>query len=148
MCQILGDGEEIKLQRNALQILEHPTGNEADFSEEEEEEEAAPSQAASHYSHLPQHQPRVPLPLPHTEGASPQRRSSSRTAAIPRINLNKLDINALRRYRTLHGLPGIGPHTSKDQLVVAVAEHLSAQTMDEMAVLEKFRERAKRYKAL
>jgi hypothetical protein len=29
-CKVLKNGSEVKLQRNALSVLEHPTGNEVD----------------------------------------------------------------------------------------------------------------------
>lgn len=31
MCKVLKNGVEVKLQRNALSVLEHPTGNEDDL---------------------------------------------------------------------------------------------------------------------
>ncbi|KAL4458787.1 hypothetical protein ABPG75_013652 [Micractinium tetrahymenae] len=45
--QVLPSGEEVKLQRNALEVLERPSGLEPDFSEEEEEEARRQQQAAA-----------------------------------------------------------------------------------------------------
>lgn len=45
--QVLPSGEEVKLQRNALEVLERPSGHEPDFSEEEEEEARRQQQAAA-----------------------------------------------------------------------------------------------------
>ncbi|PSC76315.1 hypothetical protein C2E20_0678 [Micractinium conductrix] len=46
--QVLPSGEEVKLQRNALEVLERPTGHEQlDYSEEEEEEARRQQQAAA-----------------------------------------------------------------------------------------------------
>jgi len=51
--QVLQSGEEVKLQRNALQVIQFPTGNEEYSSSEEEEQQ--PLERVVHPLGYPQH---------------------------------------------------------------------------------------------
>lgn len=64
-----------------------------------------------------------------------------------RINLGKLDMASLRRYRARYQLPEPGPDSTKDQLVLAVAEHFMSQRVNEHDVLASFLMAAKRRRA-
>ncbi|KDD76428.1 hypothetical protein H632_c229p2 [Helicosporidium sp. ATCC 50920] len=150
---VLASGEEIKLQRNALLVTEHPTGNEEDTSSSEDHSPPAPLQE-------PLDAPRSrPDPVRSMRPTSTRCISSgtSRTADVAeilrqspapqRINLGKLDMASLRRYRARYQLPEPGPDSTKDQLVLAVAEHFMSQRVNEHDVLASFLMAAKRRRA-
>lgn len=44
-----------------------------------------------------------------------------------RVDFNKLDTVALKRYRRFHKLDDVGPNPTKEELVSAVAKHFTAQ---------------------
>ena len=46
---------------------------------------------------------------------------------LQRIDFNKLDTVALKRYRRFHQLDDIGPNPTKEELVSAVGRHFNAQ---------------------
>ena len=52
---------------------------------------------------------------------------SSAGPAVQRIDFNKLDTVALKRYRRFHQLDDIGPNPTKEELVTAVGRHFNAQ---------------------
>ena len=56
-----------------------------------------------------------------------ERRASQRQAAMSRINLQRLDSAALRRYRRFYKLPDVGPNSTKEQLLAAINRHFSQQ---------------------
>lgn len=44
-----------------------------------------------------------------------------------RVDFNKLDTVALKRYRRFHKLDDVGPNPTKEELVSAVAKHFTVQ---------------------
>lgn len=46
-----------------------------------------------------------------------------------RVDFNKLDTVALKRYRRFHKLDDVGPNPTKEELVSAVAKHFTAQVL-------------------
>ena len=56
-----------------------------------------------------------------------ERRASQRQATIGRINLQRLDAAALRRYRRFYKLPDVGPNSTKEQLLAAISRHFGQQ---------------------
>ena len=46
---------------------------------------------------------------------------------LQRIDFNKLDTLALKRYRRIHKLDDVGPNPTKEELVSAVSRHFTAQ---------------------
>ena len=46
---------------------------------------------------------------------------------LQRIDFNKLDTIALKRYRRIHKLDDVGPNPTKEELVSAVGRHFTAQ---------------------
>jgi len=56
-----------------------------------------------------------------------ERRISQRQAAVSRVNLQRLDAAALRRYRRFHKLPDVGPNSTKEQLLAAISRHFTQQ---------------------
>lgn len=47
--------------------------------------------------------------------------------ALQKIDFNKLDTVALKRYRRIHRLDDVGPNPTKEELVSAVGKHFTAQ---------------------
>eukprot|EP00891_Asterochloris_glomerata_P000554 jgi/Astpho2/554/Aster-08213 len=93
---LLENGEECRLQRNALVVLEHPTGNETDFSDDEQETNV------TEQAELP--------------------------SCMQRINFNKLDSTALKRYRHHYQLPELPSDVSKEDLADMVQKHFTTQS--------------------
>lgn len=161
---VLPTGEEVKLQRNALEVLERPSGNEQDMSEEEEEEQRRQQQqqqmaAARGYPYEPaephaEDRPRPPRrpssvpPQPRYEDYGGRTRlHSSRGAGQPRINLSKLQTAALKRYGAVYHLPAAEEQqATRDQLLDAVSEHFAAQQVDESEVIACFLSAVKRHR--
>ena len=48
---------------------------------------------------------------------------------MQRIDFNKLDTVALKRYRRFHKLDDVGPNPTKEELVSAVGKHFTAQVI-------------------
>ena len=46
---------------------------------------------------------------------------------MSRINLQRLDAAALRRYRRFYKLPDVGPNSTKEQLLAAINRHFTQQ---------------------
>ncbi|KAK9785602.1 hypothetical protein WJX73_001232 [Symbiochloris irregularis] len=142
---ILETGEEVRLQRNALSVTAHPTGLESDFSDVEDTAPTAQTQEA-----LPKVRTRrPPRPLAHSPELQNHRRLSVRNgpSVQSRVNFHKLDSAALKKYRRFYKLNNVGPNSSKDQLVNAVALHFMSQTVDEYKVIQRFIESASRIAA-
>ncbi|EFN53240.1 hypothetical protein CHLNCDRAFT_137141 [Chlorella variabilis] len=165
---VLPTGEEVKLQRNALE----------DMSEEEEEEQRRQQQqqqmaAARGYPYEPAephaegkasisigrrrppgYRPRPPRrpssvpPQPRYEDYGGRTRlHSSRGAGQPRINLSKLQTAALKRYGAVYHLPAAEEQqATRDQLLDAVSEHFAAQQVDESEVIACFLSAVKRHR--
>jgi Sin3 binding region of histone deacetylase complex subunit SAP30 len=132
-------------------VLEYPTGAESEFSEDLEPPAPAPpnnseaSPAApprrrepSPGGYSPDRQPTLHEELVLAQKTQDRKLSLRRTAAGPRINLSRLSIETLRRYRTVYQLPDAGPNATREQLLDAVARHFSSIQVDEMSVIRHF----------
>ncbi|KAK9811784.1 hypothetical protein WJX72_009914 [[Myrmecia] bisecta] len=138
---VLDTGESVRLQRNALSVLEAPQGNESEFSDSDNE--AANNNNSDLLPRVRARRP--PRPVAHSPDLPQQRRSSTRqTITQPRINFNRLDTAALKRYRRFYKLGDIAPNCTKDQLVSAVGRHFMSQTVDENKVIAMFVQAARR----
>ncbi|KAL7111723.1 hypothetical protein ACP275_05G107600 [Erythranthe tilingii] len=156
---VLKNGVEVKLQRNALSVLEHPTGNEEDDDYEFDysssgsdivEKDDHRFSSAFHFSKISK--PRVRYSRPWSPSASTKsvNRSNCREVLSKcngtklRVNLAKLGTGSLWRYtRTFH-LAHISPNPTKEQLVHAIQQHFSSQHVDELQVIVEFIRAAKR----
>jgi len=155
----LANGEEIRLQRNALSVVEHPTPEELLDNKAQEAREAAAAAAAaaatasrhrdgngaypslgqrsSSLSGHPKRAQRQPssLVLQHPRKSVVKPVSAGKcTLHMTTINFSKLDSIALQKYRRHYKLV-LGPSPTKEQLVRAVRAHFSGQTVDENHVL-------------
>ncbi|URD83906.1 hypothetical protein MUK42_05439 [Musa troglodytarum] len=169
---VLKNGVEVKLQRNALSVLEAPTGNEDDDDDIDCDNSFCSSSDVGDkdidYSCLEFHKPtkpRVRHTRPWTSSAKSNGRSSnyrdtthsnshkSRTNLClhfvdheQRVNLAKLGTPTLLRYWRRFNLVGINPKPTKEQLLRVVQNHFLSQQVDELQVIVGFIHAAKRLK--
>ncbi|KAK8551888.1 hypothetical protein V6N13_120318 [Hibiscus sabdariffa] len=142
---VLTNGIEVKLQRNALSVIEAPTGNEEDDDIEFENvqwngsasDDAQKSHRSRHRTYKLsgscESQPKGPVSAP---------RGSMR------VDLSKLEMAALWRYWRHFNLVDAIPNPSKAQLVDVVQRHFMSQKIDELQVIVGFVHAAKRLKTV
>ncbi|KAK6935413.1 Histone deacetylase complex subunit SAP30, Sin3 binding domain [Dillenia turbinata] len=157
---VLKNGVEVKLQRNALSVLEHPTGNEddedheLDFSSSSSDICERDNNFSSNIEFQKMNKPRVRHTRPWAPSASSK--SSNRSIykevqssiRIPhmRANIGKLGNNSLWRYCRRFNLGTINGNPSREQLVNVVQRHFASQRVDEIHVIVGFINAAKRLK--
>ncbi|KAL1534902.1 hypothetical protein AAHA92_31021 [Salvia divinorum] len=150
---VLTNGIEVKLQRNALSVLEPPTGNEEDdYLEIEHEQWNSPDIAFddAHKSHRSRHRMHRSSnkALRRSLSSDSQLKDSVTTAKVSSVDLSKLEIAALWRYALHFNLVGTNPNPSKEQLIDVVQRHFVSQQLDELQVIAGFVKAAKRLKTV
>uniref|UniRef100_A0A2P2KMF4 Histone deacetylase complex subunit SAP30 Sin3 binding domain-containing protein n=1 Tax=Rhizophora mucronata TaxID=61149 RepID=A0A2P2KMF4_RHIMU len=159
LCKVLKNGDEVKLQRNALSVLEHPTGNEVDDDKEIdsssgsdicEKDQDISSGSEYHKNRKPRVRPARPY-VPSASTAKSANRSSYRDVQSiihtlqPKVNLAKLGTESLSRYCRHFKLAGITSDSLREQMLNAVLRHFVTQPpLDEMRVLAEFARASKR----
>ncbi|XP_057977542.1 uncharacterized protein LOC131164406 isoform X2 [Malania oleifera] len=158
---VLKNGVEVKLQRNALSVLEPPTGNEEDEDNDFDNSSSSSdigekdNDFSSSVEFHKLSKPRVRNTRPWTTSASAKSVNrgsyrevqSSMHAPQPRVNLAKLGSNSLWRYWRRFNLGSINHNPSKEQMINAVQRHfVSQQQLDEIQVIVEFIHAAKRLK--
>ncbi|KAF9612418.1 hypothetical protein IFM89_039451 [Coptis chinensis] len=154
---VLTNGIEVKLQRNALSVIEAPTGLEDDDDLECEHMQWNGSDMASDDTQK-SHRTR---PRSHKSVGSSQKAlsgslsydSQSKGSVSPaqsgtKVDLSKLQMTALRRYWRHFNLMDIVPNPTKEQLVDVVQRHFMSQQLDELQVIVGFAQAAKRLKTV
>ncbi|KAL7167575.1 hypothetical protein ACSBR2_038105 [Camellia fascicularis] len=158
--KVLKNGVEVKLQRNALSVLEPPTGNEV---EDDDFDNASSSSdmgdkdndfsSAIEFSKLSKPRVRHTRPWVSSTSVKPTNRSSYKevhsdiqTSQL-RVNFAKLRTSSLWRYWRNFKLGNANPNITKQQLVNAVQQHFASQQVDEFQVIAEFIHAAKRLKA-
>ncbi|KAI3453733.1 hypothetical protein Pfo_010396 [Paulownia fortunei] len=160
---VLKNGVEVKLQRNALSVLEPPTGNEENddciFYESSSvsdtgEKDHHRISSSFHFSKISKSRVRYSRPWSPSASTKSINPSSCREvqskcdATQLRVNLAKLGTGSLWRYwRTLH-LAHISPNPTREQLVNAVHQHFTSQQVDEVQVIVEFIRAAKRLQSV
>ncbi|CAL9766904.1 unnamed protein product [Musa acuminata subsp. burmannicoides] len=152
---VLKNGEEVKLQRNALSVLEAPTGNEDDeidcdtsFCSSSDMGEKDMDYTGSEF-----HKPRK-LRIRHTRSWKSNGQSSIRNIHShgfkprTRVRLSKLETATLWRYWKHFNLVSSNPSPTKEQLVHDVQHHFLSQKLDETEVILGFIHAAKRLRTL
>ncbi|KAF3649618.1 putative E3 ubiquitin-protein ligase-like [Capsicum annuum] len=157
---VLKNGVEVKLQRNALSVLEPPTGD-----EEDDEYDFDDSTSGSDIGEKENHhfatgvvyrkvsKPRVRYTRPWALSGPPKTMNRSNCREVdpnylqPRLNLAKLGTGSLWRYWRNFNLAHISPNPTKDQLLSAVQQHFSSQRVDEVQVVVEFIRAAKRLRS-
>ncbi|GAB2302032.1 hypothetical protein Dimus_036446 [Dionaea muscipula] len=157
---VLKNGVEVKLQRNALSVLEPPTGNEEDddfdfdnsscSSDMGEKDNDFTSGMEFHKMPKPRARPTKPwVPSSSTKPSSRGcYKESPSSVHIPstKVNLAKLGSSSLWRYCRRFHLGSVNPNTSKHQIVNIVQRHFGSQRVDEVQVVVDFIHAAKRLK--
>ncbi|XP_012471792.1 uncharacterized protein LOC105789108 isoform X1 [Gossypium raimondii] len=159
---VLKNGVEVKLQRNALSVLEHPTGNEVD-DDHDLDNSSSGSDIGEKDHDFPSSiefqrpaKPRVRHTKPWVPSAS--MKSTNRNGyrdvrsiihAPQSVNLARLDTNSLRRYCKHFKLGGINAYSPREQLLNTVQQHFMSQLpLNEVHVISEFITAAKRLKTV
>ncbi|GMJ15385.1 SAP30 FUNCTION-RELATED 2 [Hibiscus trionum] len=153
---VLTNGIEVKLQRNALSVIEAPTGNEEDDDDLEfRNMQCNGSDMASddtQKSHRSRHRSHKSTGSSHKTMSrslscdSQSKSSVSTPIGSTKVDLSKLEMAALLRYWRHFNLVDAIPNPSKEQLVDIVQRHFMSQQMDELQVIAGFVQAAKRMK--
>ncbi|KAL0801865.1 hypothetical protein Bca101_057041 [Brassica carinata] len=141
------------LQRNALSVIEAPTGNEEDDDDPEvEHTQWNPSHMTSGDT-LKTHKAKQrgyrsarlsQKTICRVLSCDPHSKSQSITSrANMKVDLSKLDVPALQRYIQHFNLIDTLPNPSKEQLLDIVQRHFMSQEMDELQVIVGFVQAAK-----
>ncbi|KAI3726726.1 hypothetical protein L1987_66528 [Smallanthus sonchifolius] len=156
---VLTNGIEVKLQRNALSVIEAPTGNEEDNDLEFEtaqwngsdlaSDDTQKSQRSRHRPHKSTTGSSHNKTVRRSLSCDSQPKSSFTTSrGSVKVDLSKLEMAALRRYWRHFNLAGAIPNPSKEQLVDMVQRHFTSQTLDELQVIVGFAQAAKKLKTV
>nr|VDD23093.1 unnamed protein product [Brassica oleracea] len=149
---VLTNGIEVKLQRNALSVIEAPTGNEEGDDVEVEHTQWNPSDMTYEDTlklHKSKQRGYRSARLSHKamcRALSSDSHSKSSTITPPvnmKVDLSKLDMPALQRYIRHFNLVDALPNPSKEQLLDIVQRHFMSQEMDELQVIMGFVQAAK-----
>ncbi|CAA3003245.1 histone deacetylase complex subunit SAP30 SAP30 [Olea europaea subsp. europaea] len=160
---VLKNGIEVKLQRNALSVLEPPTGNEEDDDYDFDyssgcsdigEKDNHRFSTDFHFGKLSNSRVRYSRPLSLAASVKSINHSICREvqskchASQLRVNLAKLGTGSLWRYQRRFNLVSASTNPTKEQLIRAVQRHFSSQQVDEIQVITEFVRAAKRLKSL
>ncbi|KAI4389572.1 hypothetical protein MLD38_001786 [Melastoma candidum] len=146
---VLANGIEVKLQRNALSVIEAPTGNEEDDDLESENghwngsDMTSDDTQKSHRSRHRVHKSSNGV-VCRTYSCDSPSRSSTSTRGSMRVDLSKLEMAALWRYLRHFNLVDATPNPSREQLLKLVQSHFVSQEMDELQVIMGFVKAAKK----
>uniref|UniRef100_A0A5B7BP40 Histone deacetylase complex subunit SAP30 Sin3 binding domain-containing protein n=1 Tax=Davidia involucrata TaxID=16924 RepID=A0A5B7BP40_DAVIN len=160
---VLKNGVEVKLQRNALSVLEPPTGNEEDEDDYDNYSSGSDigekdNDFSSGFEFSKLSKPRVRYTRPWVPSTSVKIKSTDRSSCRevpsnintpqPRVNLAKLGSSSLWRYWRSFNLRSFNPNPTKEQMVNAVHQHFASQQLDEVQVIVEFIHAAKRLKSV
>ncbi|KAL0392003.1 UNVERIFIED_CONTAM: hypothetical protein Sradi_2423100 [Sesamum radiatum] len=155
---VLTNGIEVKLQRNALSVIEAPTGNEEDDSLEFEHvqwnssdmafDDAQKSHRSRHRMHKSFGSSNKTLSRSLSCDDSQSKDSVSTQKGSAKVDLSKLEMTALWRYLLHFNLVDAVPNPSKEQLIDVVQRHFVSQQLDESQVIAGFVQAAKRLKTV
>lgn len=155
---VLTNGIEVKLQRNALSVIEAPTGNEDDDDLEFENVQwnggsdmASDDTQKSHRSRHRAHKSYGSFHKAMSRSLSCDSQSKGSISTHPgsmKVDLSKLEMAALWRYWRHFNLREAIPNPSKEQLIDVVQRHFTSQQLDELQVIVGFVQAAKRLKTV
>lgn len=145
---VLTNGLEVKLQRNALSVLEPPTGLEDDNDSDDGKSNVEDNQKPFKSRARPQRSSNAPRGVHKSHIADASSASPKTSHRILKVNLSKLETAALLRYWRHFNLVDAGPRPSKEELIDAVERHFSSQQLDEFQVIAQFVQAAKRLKTV
>ncbi|CAK9141913.1 unnamed protein product [Ilex paraguariensis] len=159
---VLKNGAEVKLQRNALSVLQAPTGDEEDedydfdnsSSGSDIGEKDKDYSTGFEFSKLSKARVRYTKLWGPSASAKSMNRSSCKELQSGvdtpqlRVKLAKLGTTSLLRYWRSFHLGSISPHPTKEHMVNLVQQHFASQQLDEAQVIMEFIRAAKRQKSL
>ncbi|KAJ8645732.1 hypothetical protein MRB53_007480 [Persea americana] len=154
---VLTNGIEVKLQRNALSVIEAPTGQEEDDDIECENMQWNVSDMASDETqklHRPRHRSHRTTGSAHKATSRSHsfdlqsKGSVSPTRGVTKVDLSKLGTPALWRYSQYFKLVDSIPNPTKEQLIDVARRHFMLLQLDELQVLVGFVQAAKRLKTV
>ncbi|GAB4852048.1 hypothetical protein Ancab_016241 [Ancistrocladus abbreviatus] len=154
---VLTNGIEVKLQRNALSVIEAPTGNEEDDDLEFENGTWNVSDMGSDDTqkcHRSRHRTHKSSGSSHKTISrsfscdSQSKGSVSTPYGSTKVDLSKLEMAALWRYWRHFNLVKAIPNPSREQLIDVVQRHFMSQQLDELQVIVGFVQAAKRLKTV
>lgn len=154
---VLTNGIEVKLQRNALSVIEAPTGHEEDDEIECDNMHWNGSDVVCddvqaqkpHRSRVRHHKGSSNKSLSRSQSCDSHSKGSiSSSRGATKVDLSKLETRALWRYWRHFNLVDASPNPSKEQLVDAVQRHFMSQQLDELQVIIGFVQAAKRLKTV
>ncbi|KAF3323341.1 Sin3 binding region of histone deacetylase complex subunit SAP30 [Carex littledalei] len=152
---VLTNGIEVKLQRNALCVIEAPSCPEAGETEckmvqingsdiDNMQSSIKPIKSQrSNRNHKGLHYKSLSC----SNSDSNSKSSISSTGPTSKVDLSKLETRALWRYFRHFNLVIESPNPSKEQLLDAVQRHFMSQELDELQVICGFLKAAKRLKS-
>ncbi|XP_022943250.1 uncharacterized protein LOC111448038 [Cucurbita moschata] len=156
---VLKNGVEVKLQRNALSVLEHPTGNKNDdhdldnsscSSDMGEKDNDLSSSIVFHKiskQRVRQIRPWAPSSSakPTGRGSCGEIQSIHMPKLVTRVKLGKLGTESLWRYIRHFNLVNSISNASRDQILHVVQRHFALQTsLNEASVMTEFIRTVKR----
>ncbi|KAG8374989.1 hypothetical protein BUALT_Bualt10G0052900 [Buddleja alternifolia] len=140
---VLKNGVEVKLQRNALSVLEPPTGNEEDDDSDIFDSSSGSDIGEKDHHRFPSGFHFKKISKPRVRYARPWSPSSASTKSLHRstireiqskchatqfrVNMAKLGTGSLWRYWRSFNLSSICPNPTKEQLLNGVQQHFSSQ---------------------
>lgn len=159
---VLTNGIEVKLQRNALSVIEAPTGHEDDddlecenihWNDSDVGEFSPPGSDDTRKFYRARNRPHKSVrsqramsrPL---SDDSQSKGSYSPTQSSTKVDFSKLEKTALLRYWRHFNLVDSIPNPSKEQLIDVVQRHFMSQQLDELQVIIGFAQAAKRLKTV
>ncbi|XP_078436675.1 histone deacetylase complex subunit [Wolffia australiana] len=148
---VLANGIEVKLQRNALSVIEAPTGHE-EYNENDSESmlwngsDLEGQQKPLRLRHRSQKTMGLTNRLVNHHRSQSKGPAASSVNPSPKVDLSKLETRALWRYLRHFNLVGADQNPSKEQLISAVQRHFVSQQLDELQVIPGFIQAAKRLK--
>ncbi|KAF5186976.1 Histone deacetylase complex subunit [Thalictrum thalictroides] len=155
---VLKNGVEVKLQRNALSVLEPPTGDEVDDDEHEFDNSCSSSDMGEKENDFSsggmqfhkRSKVRVRNSKPCFSSAKPTGRANCRLQSNNhkpqlKVNLERLEFSSLWKYCSHYDLiTSTSPDFHKDQLLEIVQKHFLTQNLDEIQVIKRFIQAARR----
>ncbi|KAL8166066.1 hypothetical protein V2J09_007565 [Rumex salicifolius] len=146
---VLTNGIEVKLQRNALSVIEPPTGNEDDDDFEFENASCDTQKSQRSRNRMQKSSGSSQKTMSRSFSSDSQSKGSISTPhGSMKVDLSKLEMTALRRYWRHFNLVDSVPNPSKEELIDVVQRHFMSQQLDELQVIVGFAQAAKRLKTV
>ncbi|KAL0393568.1 UNVERIFIED_CONTAM: hypothetical protein Slati_4323000 [Sesamum latifolium] len=140
---VLKNGVEVKLQRNALSVLEPPTGNEEEDDYDFDDSSSGSDTGDKEHRRFSSGFHFSKISKPRVRYARPWFPSAASTKSMNRSSCREFQSKSHATQ-----LANISPNPTKEQLVNAVQQHFSAQKMDEVQVIVQFIRAANRLRSV